>query len=129
MMKLNTELVEELKSFTKKNAKTILELGGGNGQFAAAAALSGFEVTVIEIVPECVKHIYTLKEKYNIQKEKLNIIEGDFYTVDLAKNFDLVLYFDGFGIGSDVDQRRLLKRVSNWLRADGEAYIDIYTPW
>jgi len=28
MMKLNTELVEELKSFTKKNAKTILELGG-----------------------------------------------------------------------------------------------------
>jgi len=126
---LNTELVAELQGFVKKDAKTILELGGGNGQFAAAAALAGYDVTVIELVPECVAHIYLLKEKYDIPDERLTIIQGDFYKVSLEKTFDLVVYFDGFGIGSDEDQRRLLKRVASWMTDDGEAYIDIYTPW
>lgn len=126
---LDRELVDELKVFIKDDAQTILELGGGNGQFAAAAAMAGYEVTVIELVPEIAANIYKLREKFEIAEERLRIITGDFYTIKLKESFDLVCYFDGFGIGHDRDQERLLKRIFHWLREDGQAFIDVYTPW
>src|SRR5690625_6976659 len=36
---------------------------------------------------------------------------------------------DGFGIGTDNDQIKLLKRIHHWLKPNGTALIDIYTPW
>ena len=41
----------------------------------------------------------------------------------------MVCYFDGFGIGSDEDQRRLLQRIAGWLTENGCALIDVLTPW
>ena len=54
---------------------------------------------------------------------------GDFYAVDPGGSFDVVAYFDGFGIGSDDDQRLLLQRIAGWLSSDGCALIDVLTPW
>ncbi len=54
---------------------------------------------------------------------------GDFYAVSVPGPFDVVCYWDGFGVGSDADQRRLLARIASWLGRDGCALIDIYTPW
>ncbi|MFN5457566.1 MAG: hypothetical protein ACK5BX_41150, partial [Bradyrhizobium sp.] len=34
------------------------------------------------------------------------------YTIELAGRFDVVCYWDGFGIGSDADHRRLLRRIA-----------------
>jgi hypothetical protein len=43
--------------------------------------------------------------------------------------FDVVCYWDGFGIGSDADQRRLLKRISQlWLAPGGSVLIDVASP-
>lgn len=42
----------------------------------------------------------------------LESVEADFYTVELAGRFDVVCYWDGFGVGSDADQRRLLRRIA-----------------
>ena len=57
------------------------------------------------------------------------IICGDFYQVELKKSFDLITYWDGFGIGTDQEQRSLLKRIHKWLKKDGMALIEVYTPW
>jgi hypothetical protein len=43
--------------------------------------------------------------------------------------FDVVAYFDGFGIGSDEDQRRLLRRIVGWLVAGGSVLVDVLVPW
>jgi len=56
-------------------------------------------------------------------------LEADFYTVELAGPFDMVCYWDGFGVGSDRDQRRLLSRIAReWLAAGGIVLIDVFHP-
>lgn len=129
MEMLDEESVVKLQKFCKKDTKTILELGAGNGQFAVAAAKKGYEVTVIEVVRDCVEHIYKLKQKYNVSDKNLRIIEGDFYEVHLHEQFDVVCYWDGFGIGTDKEQRVLLRNIAKWLKPGREALIDVYTPW
>lgn len=128
MEELLDDLVDKLEQFSGKSSKKILELGGGNGQFAVSAAKRGYDVTVIELVPACVEHTHNLAEKHNIGNN-LRVIQGDFYQVDLDDQFDVICYWDGFGIGTDSDQQLLLNRISNWLKQDGIALIDIYTPW
>jgi len=61
--------------------------------------------------------------------ENFQSICGDFYEIVLDDFFDLVYYMDGFGIGTDNDQIKLLKRIHHWLKPNGTALIDIYTPW
>ena len=64
-----------------------------------------------------------------IEHGSLRSITGDFYEVDPGGPFDVVAYFDGFGLGSNEDQRRLLRRVIAWLTSEGCALIDVLTPW
>jgi hypothetical protein len=96
-----------------------LELG------VAAANDMGHEATALELVSESAAHC----RKLALNRPCMKVVQGDFYIADLGTDFDVVCYWDGFGIGTDSDQRRLLSRVREWLRADGCALIDIYTPW
>lgn len=125
---LYDDLVEKVVKQLSQSSGKLLELGAGNGQFAVAAAKAGFDTTVIELVPECVQQIRQLQEVHDVQ-DGLTIIEGDFYTVPLDDQFDVICYWDGFGVGSDEDQQKLLTRINNWLVPGGCAFIDIYTPW
>ena len=125
---LYDDLVEKVAKHLSGASGKILELGAGNGQFAVAAAKAGFDITVIELVPECVQQIRHLQQIHDVQ-DGLTIIEGDFYTVPLDDRFDVICYWDGFGVGSDEDQQKLLTRMNNWLVPNGCAFIDIYTPW
>ena len=59
----------------------------------------------------------------------LQPILADFYQLELQGKFDVVSYFDGFGVGKDEDQRRLLRRVAGWLELRGSALVEVYTPW
>jgi len=103
----------------------ILELGPGGGQNAAAAADLGHNVTAVELVPELAAHAAGLAAA----RPGMRVINGDFYTVELDGPFDAVVYWDGFGVGEDADQRRLLRRIAGWLAPGGCALIDINTPW
>lgn len=107
--------------------RRLLELGAGGGQNAAAAAELGFDVVAVELLPVATEHARALAARP--RTGTLAVVEGDFYAVDVAGDFDVVCYWDGFGIGSDADQRRLLQRVHSWLRPDGKALIEVYTPW
>lgn len=107
-------------------ATRLLELGAGGGQFAVSAAAEGFRVTALELRAAGVAHMLRLAREYGVT---LNGIQGDFYTADPGGPFDLIVYWDGFGVGSDDDQRRLLTRMAGWLAPQGHALLDVYTPW
>lgn len=128
MLNMQEELLEKIERLAGSPVKTILELGGGKGYFAVAAAMRGYEVTVIELIDDAAQSIHKLAAKNEVL-EKITIINGDFYTAEIEDRFDIVCYWDGFGIGSDEDQQTLLERIPHWLKPNGCALIDIYTPW
>lgn len=105
----------------------VLELGAGGGLSALAAAQSGHQVTAIELVAQAAAHARRLS--LDAAPGTMHILEGSFYTVELAEQYDVVCYWDGFGVGTDEDQQRLLRRIASWLKPEGRALIDINTPW
>jgi len=104
----------------------ILELGSGTGTTAAALASAGHAVVAIEMQDELAEHTRDLAAV--VTGGSLHSIAGDFYEVELPGTFDVVAYFDGFGIGTDQDQRRLLRRVVGWLAPGGSALVDMLVP-
>lgn len=107
--------------------KTILELGAGYGSTAAATAMAGYDVVANELSDRI-----EFSKQFTTQELKgsLRFIKGDFYTADLGQGYDVVTYWNGFGVGSDADQRRLLKRIAReWLKPTSKALIDIGNPF
>ena len=125
---VHEETLANVELLVSKPFNSILELGAGGGEFSITAAIKGYDVTAVELVSSRIDYMKKLKSQHSLTGE-LEIIEGDFYEIELDKSFDLICYIDGFGIGDDQDQRKLLKRMSNWLKPDGCVLIDIYTPW
>ncbi len=131
----------------------LLELGAGSGQAAAAAAVAGLEVTAVELVPALAAVARRLAaaldaggsaavfgkgealpaagdgDKTLPASGRLLVLEGDFYAIDPGPPFDLIAYWDGFGIGTDEAQRQLLRAIHGWLAPGGKALIEVYTPW
>jgi len=109
--------------------KNILELGAGSGQDALALAELGYDIVAVEREPLLTARFQQLLAQ-RPPRGHVRVIEDDFYRVTLPQgHFDAVCYWDGFGIGTDADQRRLLKRIRRWLKPEGLALLDIYTPW
>ena len=119
--------VDAVRRLAGEGPKRILELGPGTGSTAAALAHAGHDVVTIELQPMLADHITELAGK--VEHGSLRSITGDFYEVDPGGSYDVVAYFDGFGLGSDEDQRRLLRRVGGWLTIEGCGVIDVLTPW
>jgi SAM-dependent methyltransferase len=107
--------------------KRVLELGAGGGQCAAAAADLGHDVVAVELVADLAANARRLAVQP--RTGALEVIQADFYTVELVGPFDVICYWDGFGVGSDADQRRLLLRIAGWLAPSGCALVDVNTPW
>lgn len=106
----------------------VLELGAGAGGSAAATARLGYEVTAVELSP--LRAAYARELAAESGPGTVAIAEGDFFTVDLDGPFDVVVYWDGFGVGDDDQQRALLRRIGDvWLRPHGSALIDVFSPW
>jgi SAM-dependent methyltransferase len=118
-------LVQEFGQLT--GAASILELGAGGGQTAAAIANLGHKVTMIELLPDSVECARDFAAQ--VKNGSLTVVEGDFYETDFEPVFDLICYFDSFGIGSDEDQRRLLGRINSWLKPGGKVVIEIGSTW
>ena len=113
-------------ALVQRRTGRVLELGAGAGGTAAATAELGYEVTAIELSPLRVEYARDLAKTIH---GSLTIIEGDFYTADLGTDYDVVTYWNGFGMNEDVDQRRLLKRVATeWLAPGGFMLVDVFNP-
>ena len=107
--------------------KRILELGSGGGENACAKASLGHSIVAVELVQEAHENGLRLAKELNINN--VEFIQGDFYEVEFSDQFDVVCYWDGFGVGTDDDQEKLLKRINSWLKPAGCVLIDFYTPW
>jgi len=109
-------------------AKRVLELGAGTGEAAAVMADAGHSVLALEFSPTRIPSIVALADQP--RRGSLEALGADFYSVSLPCEFDVVCYWDGFGVGSDSDQRRLLKRIaSEWLKTEGTVLIDVFSPY
>jgi len=123
--KRDYQRAEKIRKYNP-NAKTVLELGSSYGNTASVCAEIGFDVTAVELSDRA---DFSRQYEQKQYKGSLKIIKDDFYRVSLGKRFDVVTYWNGFGIGTDSDQRKLLKRIKNdWLNEKGIALIDIANP-
>lgn len=105
----------------------VLELGCGYGTTAAVMATAGHTVTAVEISDRARRANDFARQA---APGRLSIVHDDFYAVRLPQTFDAVCYWNGFGVGTDADQRRLLGRISReWLRPGGVALVDVYNPF
>lgn len=105
----------------------VLELAAGAGGVAVGLSELGYDVTAVELNPSDVALARALVER---RGATVDVVHGDFYDIELPGRFDLVVYWDGFGIGSDADQRRLLARVAaDWLAPEGLVVLDVFSPW
>lgn len=119
--------VNTIERLCKPGLKRILDLGAGPGRTAAALADSGHSVVGVELNPTDAGYARELQKVP--RKGKLKFLEADFYSVELHGEFDVVTCWQVFGMGSDSDQRRLLKRIAQeWLVSDGTVILDVYNP-
>jgi SAM-dependent methyltransferase len=105
----------------------VLDLGAGGGQNAAALADLGYTVVAVELLASGARNARNLAALP--RPGGITVIEGDFFEVELREDFDIVCYWDGFGTGSDEDQKRLLRRMAGWLLPTGFVLVEVYTPW
>ncbi|MCM6774253.1 class I SAM-dependent methyltransferase [Nocardia sp. CDC159] len=107
-------------------AGRVLELGSGYGTTAVAAARAGYAVTAVEISDRA---DFTEELARDLDSGALTVHKGDFYDIEFDRRFDAVCYWNGFGIGSDADQRRLLERIAAWLEPGAVALVDVFNPF
>ncbi|MEZ0110099.1 SAM-dependent methyltransferase [Catenulispora sp. EB89] len=113
-------------SAATSEATTMLELGCGYGSTAALAARSGFQVLGIDISDRLQFARRYLDEA---APGTLGFAYADFYRFAARRRFDVICYWNGFGIGTDADQRVLLRRIAQeWLAPGGVALIDVANP-
>ena len=122
--KVNVDALERLAG---PGPHRVLELGPGGGGVSAAMAAAGHTVTAIEIVDEAAEHAAWWASQ--LPAGRMTVIHGDFYEVDPGGTFDVGCYFDGFGIGTDEQQRVLLRRIRSWLEPHGTFLVDVHVPW
>jgi SAM-dependent methyltransferase len=107
--------------------KRMLELGAGTGGTAATMADWGHDVVAVEFAPPRVAYARALAQAP--RPGSLMVLEADFYTVVLDGQFDIVCYWDGFGVGTDADQRRVLRRMATeWLAPAGCVLLEVFSP-
>ncbi len=115
-----------VERFAGKPPKRLLELGAGTGETAAFLAAAGYPVTAVDISDRN----YELLSKIERECPGVTAVQGDFLTVKVPGKFDAVCLFESFGMGSDDEQRRLLRRmVAEWLLPGGVVIMDVYHPF
>jgi SAM-dependent methyltransferase len=123
----DTERADTVERLCGAEPMRILELGAGAGATSLALARRGHDVVAVDFNPPDAEFARGLVPEAG--SGSLTVHEADFYGVELPGRFDAVLYWDGFGVGSYDDQRRLLKRIADdWLAPEGRAVIDVFSP-
>ena len=117
--------IDKISKYFFKDDFNILELGCGRGFEAIELSGRGHSVTAIDIVKEMIEFADRLQIKY---RTDVDFICENILNYETNKTFDLICYFDGFGIFDDNGQKKLLNNIYNWLSRDGLAVIDILNP-
>lgn len=116
----------QVEKYVGSPPKTLLELGAGTGETAGFLAAAGYDITAVDLSEKN----FSLLQKVSKKTPRVTAIHGDFLTAVVPGHFDAVCLFETFGMGTDADQRRLLKRIaSEWLSPRGVVIMDVYHPF
>ncbi len=119
--------VETVARLCGGGCMTILDLGTGPGATAAALADAGHHVLAVELSPARARFARDLATVP--RRGSLAVLEADFYEMELKDRFEVVCCWETFGLGTDADQRRLLRRIAQeWLAPGGSVLMDVYNP-
>jgi 2-polyprenyl-3-methyl-5-hydroxy-6-metoxy-1,4-benzoquinol methylase len=98
-----------------KGVRTVLDLGGGPGTYAAALARKGLDVTLYDR-PETMRMARDAAKKAGV---KLRFRKGDFITDPLGKGYDLVFISQIFHAYPEDENIELLKKCADSLNPGG----------
>lgn len=106
--------------------RTVLELGAGAGGSAVATAELGLRVTAAELSGVRAGFARDLARERGVD---LTVVEHDFLEHDFGGRFDVVVMWNGFGVGDDAHQRAVLRRAATtWLAPGGLVVLDVFNP-
>ncbi len=109
----------------KKNAKNVLDLGGGPGKYSKAFVNSGLNAVLYDL-PDTIDHVRTQFGLGNIKN--LTLKKGDFtneFVNEFAsESFDIVFMGNICHIYSEIENKKLIGRASNILGSNGMIAIE-----
>ena len=122
------KVVEEAVDYClkrKKNAKNVLDLGGGPGKYAKAFVNRGLKAVLYDL-PDTIDYV---KTRFGLGDVKnLTLKKGDFtneFVNEFAgESFDIIFMGNICHIYSEKDNRKLIKRASNILGRGGMIAIE-----
>lgn len=123
------EGVEETINFClkrKKDAKNVLDLGGGPGSYARAFVEKGLTAVLYDM-PEIIKYVkreFKLKDVRNLALKKGDFTKAKFVKEFKDESFDIVFMANIFHIYSEDENRKLLKRVKKLVKNGGMVAIE-----
>lgn len=110
----------------KKDAKNVLDLGGGPGKYSRAFVNKGLEVILYDM-PEAIDYVSTefgLKDIRNLALKKGDFTRSRFANEFKGETFDIVLMANICHIYSEEENRKLIKRVPKLLEKGGMIAIE-----
>lgn len=116
------QLLKFFDFIQKKNPKTILELGCGDGRNLFELAKRGFKVTGIDLAGK-----EFVDEKSKKEKLKINFIEGDITKLKLNKRYDVIICSEVFHLIERKHLIPIINKIDRVLNKKGFVYIDILT--
>lgn len=106
----------------------VLDLGAGTMKTPLAFAEEGHSVVAVELSET--RALMGLSLMQDSHRKLVQVIIGDYYTDALGGGYDAVCCWDGFGVGCDKDQRRLMRRIAHeWLKDGGLAFIEVFNTY
>jgi len=105
-----------------KDAKNVLDLGGGPGKYSKAFVKRGLKAVLFD-TGEVIDHVST---EFNLNKiENLSLVKGDFTKdIDLKEKFDIVFLGNICHIYSEKNNRKLIRQVCDLLNKNGIIAIE-----
>ena len=120
-----TKINDAIKRFVDKPVPQILEVGCGPGFICLELARNGYDVTGIDLSPQCIRvaREFSEKDPDRLSRGELKYIDGDFFsTGQLNGKFDAIVFLGA--LHHFPDQVQTLKRANELLDQAGAIIVD-----
>ncbi len=115
-----------LKALNLPSRASILDLGCGFGRHSIELAKRGHEVLGVDISSELLEIAEDTSRKENVDTK---FVREDISKLNFVNQFDaVIMMLNVFGLMSDRDNQKVLRRASEALKRKGKIFIDLRNP-